>query len=280
MNVGDAAHRSGLPAKTIRYYEEIGLIAPARAASGYRDYSGDDIHRLAFLRRARNLGFSIDDCRTSLMLQPCGRCGPARWPCRRTCHGDQQTVASACPQPRSSLPNFCNRPDCPMASCRSSMAIKKSLMASWTMRPFKAWALSAPPRSRNISTAVTRLERQTRACASAGGRVDKSRYDNRSDRWRKRAMRRRRWRPSRNAMSWTLIAAAIAILASLIAVKAGPPLVGCSIKGNISHNTGERIYHVPGQQYYDETRISLWKGERWFCSEQEARKAGWRKSKL
>ncbi|WP_171903222.1 hypothetical protein [Mesorhizobium sp. SEMIA 3007] len=55
---------------------------------------------------------------------------------------------------------------------------------------------------------------------------------------------------------------------------------GCNIKGNISYNTGERIYHVPGQQYYNETRISLWKGERWFCSEQDARKAGWRKSRL
>ena len=59
---------------------------------------------------------------------------------------------------------------------------------------------------------------------------------------------------------------------SLIAVKAGPPLVGCNVKGNISYSTGERIYHVPGQQYYNETRISLWKGERWFCSEQEARR--------
>jgi MerR family copper efflux transcriptional regulator len=68
MNVGDAAQRSGLPAKTIRYYEEIGLIRPARAGNGYRDYSGDDIHRLAFLRRARNLGFSIDDCRQLMAL--------------------------------------------------------------------------------------------------------------------------------------------------------------------------------------------------------------------
>jgi len=68
MNVGDAAERSGLPAKTIRYYEEIGLIHPARAENGYRDYSGDDIHRLAFLRRARNLGFSIDDCRQLMAL--------------------------------------------------------------------------------------------------------------------------------------------------------------------------------------------------------------------
>ena len=68
MNVGDAALKSGLPAKTIRYYEEIGLISPARADNGYRDYSGDDIHRLAFLRRARSLGFSIDDCRQLMAL--------------------------------------------------------------------------------------------------------------------------------------------------------------------------------------------------------------------
>lgn len=68
MNVGDAAQRSGLPAKTIRYYEEIGLISPSRAGNGYRDYSGDDIHRLTFLRRARNLGFSIDDCRQLMAL--------------------------------------------------------------------------------------------------------------------------------------------------------------------------------------------------------------------
>jgi endonuclease YncB( thermonuclease family) len=53
----------------------------------------------------------------------------------------------------------------------------------------------------------------------------------------------------------------------------------CNIKGNISINSGERIYHVPGQEYYDETRITTSKGERWFCSEQEARAAGWRRAK-
>ena len=68
MNVGKAANRSGLPAKTIRYYEDIGLIRPARAANGYRDYSGEDIHRLAFLRRARGLGFSIEECRQLMAL--------------------------------------------------------------------------------------------------------------------------------------------------------------------------------------------------------------------
>jgi hypothetical protein len=53
---------------------------------------------------------------------------------------------------------------------------------------------------------------------------------------------------------------------------------GCSIKGNISINTGERIYHVPGKEHYAETRISPQHGERWFCSEAEARAAGWRKA--
>lgn len=57
------------------------------------------------------------------------------------------------------------------------------------------------------------------------------------------------------------------------------PLAGCHIKGNISPS-GERIYHVPGQEFYDTTRISLLRGERWFCSEAEAREAGWRRSKV
>lgn len=52
----------------------------------------------------------------------------------------------------------------------------------------------------------------------------------------------------------------------------------CTIKGNISYKTGEKIYHVPGGNFYTRTKINLSKGERWFCSEEEARKAGWRKS--
>jgi len=52
----------------------------------------------------------------------------------------------------------------------------------------------------------------------------------------------------------------------------------CNIKGNIS-SKGERIYHIPGQQHYDRTRISERKGERWFCSEEEARAAGWRRAR-
>jgi endonuclease YncB( thermonuclease family) len=56
------------------------------------------------------------------------------------------------------------------------------------------------------------------------------------------------------------------------------PTGACVIKGNISSG-GSRIYHVPGQEHYDRTRISTNKGERWFCSESEARAAGWRRAK-
>ena len=52
---------------------------------------------------------------------------------------------------------------------------------------------------------------------------------------------------------------------------------GCDIKGNIGRG-GERIYHVPGGQYYSRTIINTSRGERWFCSETEARAAGWRRA--
>lgn len=68
LSIGDAARAAGLPPKTIRYYEEIGLITPLRDSNGYRVFRTTDLHRLAFLGRARNLGFSIDDCRTLLTL--------------------------------------------------------------------------------------------------------------------------------------------------------------------------------------------------------------------
>lgn len=68
MNIGDVAKRSGLPAKTIRYYEDIGLIRPGRSENGYRCFSETDLHKLAFLGRARALGFSIEDCRVLLGL--------------------------------------------------------------------------------------------------------------------------------------------------------------------------------------------------------------------
>ncbi|MBF9059744.1 Cu(I)-responsive transcriptional regulator [Rhodobacterales bacterium HKCCSP123] len=68
MNIGDVADAAGLPAKTIRYYEDIGLITPHRSANGYRQFTQSHLHKLAFIARARGLGFSIEQCRTLLAL--------------------------------------------------------------------------------------------------------------------------------------------------------------------------------------------------------------------
>ena len=68
MNIGDVAKLSGLPIKTIRYYEDIGFIRPQRRANGYRSFRDSDVHKLAFLGRARSLGFTIEDCRALLQL--------------------------------------------------------------------------------------------------------------------------------------------------------------------------------------------------------------------
>ena len=69
MNIGEASKQSGLPPKTIRYYEDRGLIAPpARAENGYRNYNDTDVHKLRFVRHSRGLGFSVDECSQLLSL--------------------------------------------------------------------------------------------------------------------------------------------------------------------------------------------------------------------
>ena len=69
MNIGSVAEQSGVPAKTIRYYEEIGLIPKAlRAENGYRNYSDSDVETLRFVQRARKLGFSVKDVGNLLTL--------------------------------------------------------------------------------------------------------------------------------------------------------------------------------------------------------------------
>ncbi len=69
MNIGQVARRTGLPAKTIRYYESVGLIdEPNRADNGYRRYAEAHVDTLAFVHRARDLGFSIDEIRDLLAL--------------------------------------------------------------------------------------------------------------------------------------------------------------------------------------------------------------------
>jgi Cu(I)-responsive transcriptional regulator len=68
MSIGAVAAKSGLPAKTIRYYEDIGLLTPPRRDNGYRCYREQELHKLKFLHRARSLGFTIDECRQLLSL--------------------------------------------------------------------------------------------------------------------------------------------------------------------------------------------------------------------
>ncbi|RUM06175.1 Cu(I)-responsive transcriptional regulator [Rhizobium chutanense] len=69
MNIGQAAKASGVSAKMIRYYEQTGLISAAeRKASGYRDYSEDDVHMLRFIRSARDVGFQVAEIQKLLDL--------------------------------------------------------------------------------------------------------------------------------------------------------------------------------------------------------------------
>ncbi len=70
MKISEAARRSGLPSKTIRYYESIELIAPAtRRDNGYRDYDPQHLQELSFLAHAREVGFNLEECRELLGLQ-------------------------------------------------------------------------------------------------------------------------------------------------------------------------------------------------------------------
>lgn len=68
MNIGEVSQRAGLPPKTIRYYEDIGLVKPLRDPNGYRAFRARDVHKLAFIGHSRALGFTIEDCRNLLAL--------------------------------------------------------------------------------------------------------------------------------------------------------------------------------------------------------------------
>lgn len=81
MNISQAATMSGLPVKTLRYYEEIGLVQPGRQqGNDYRDYSQGDVEHLRFLQRARGVGFSLEVCRELLELyrDPGRRCSQVK----------------------------------------------------------------------------------------------------------------------------------------------------------------------------------------------------------
>ena len=68
FSIGEASERSGLPVRTIRYYENIGLLAPERGENGYRKFDPNEIRKLCFVQRARSLGFTLEETRMLLSL--------------------------------------------------------------------------------------------------------------------------------------------------------------------------------------------------------------------
>ncbi len=74
MLIGEVARRSGVSAKTVRYYEEIGLLgAPARTPSGYREFDDDVFERLAFIRSAQAVGLTLGEIRGIVALRDDGQ---------------------------------------------------------------------------------------------------------------------------------------------------------------------------------------------------------------
>ncbi|MEL6871364.1 MAG: Cu(I)-responsive transcriptional regulator [Pseudomonadota bacterium] len=132
MNIGEAAAQSTLPAKTIRYYEEIGLLKPARSANGYRSYSEQDVHTLRFLQRARSLGFNVEDCRQLLSLYQDRSRASADVKNVATAHlkqiGEKIRELESMRQTLERLVGACRgdtRPDCPILSDLSNMPAAK-----------------------------------------------------------------------------------------------------------------------------------------------------------
>ncbi len=121
MNIGEVAELTGVPPKTIRYYEDIGLVTPARSPNGYRSFAEADAHKLTFLGRARALGFTIEDCRTLLALYEDDSRESAKVKQLAQAHLDEIDAKIAGLQSMratlSHLVNCCagdDRPDCPI----------------------------------------------------------------------------------------------------------------------------------------------------------------------
>ncbi len=110
-----------MPAKTIRYYEEIGLVHPGRRDNGYRDYSQSDLNKLCFVQRARGLGFSVEHCRQLLSLYEDGNRASADVKALANAHlGEINRKLKELEQLKATLQSLVDachgdeRPDCPI----------------------------------------------------------------------------------------------------------------------------------------------------------------------
>lgn len=135
MQIGAAAKASGVSAKMIRHYEAIGLIPAAdRRDSNYRDYGAAEVHRLAFIRRARDLGFSIDAIRDLLRLWSDGGRSSADVKALTLRHIEElQNKITALEEMRDTLAHLADccdgdhRPDCPIiASLEGTVPLPES----------------------------------------------------------------------------------------------------------------------------------------------------------
>lgn len=164
MNIGQAAKFSGVSAKMIRYYEQIGLIPKAiRSDAGYRHYSASDAHSLRFIRRARDLGFSVDQISGLLVL----------WHDRDRASADVKAMAlshvtalkakiaelQAMAQTLEHLADHCHgndRPDCPiLADLAEPIAAAETEQRLLTRHKAPRFGVTTPASSHRRATTVT-----------------------------------------------------------------------------------------------------------------------------
>ena len=130
MQIGEASRLSGVSAKMIRHYESVGLIPDAgRRDSNYRDYDATDVHRLGFVRRARDLGFSTDQIRDLLRLWTDRRRSSRDVKALTLSHlEDLEAKIAALEEMRSTLAHLAHccdgndRPDCPIIDSLAGVA--------------------------------------------------------------------------------------------------------------------------------------------------------------
>ena len=164
MNIGQAAKFSGVSTKMIRYYEQIGLISQAiRSAAGYRHYNSADVHSLRYIRRARDLGFSIEQISELLIL----------WRDRDRASADVKAMAlshvaglkakiaelQAMAQTLEHLADHCHgndRPDCPIiADLAEPTAAAAAEQRSQTPHLTPRFGVDTPASSRHRAVTVT-----------------------------------------------------------------------------------------------------------------------------